>query len=374
MNPFPTPGEARQESANGDALEGAASTEARQEADNESLTDSWPGFVWIDEFIDREIPEPPEVIKGLLHQGSKGIIGGGSKSFKTWTLVDLAVSVAAGEPWIGLETTKGKVVYVNLEISEASFQKRVQKIVETKGLNLDQLRAENNLAVLNLRGFNASIERLVVRLKARCGEVSFSLIVLDPLYKLLGKRKENAAEDMTSLFNLVEQIAKETGAAIMIGSHFSKGNQATKDSIDRISGSGVFARDPDTIMTITQHAQEGAYTIDSTLRNLPPMKSFVVEWKFPLFRRTSDLDPNDLKRQKTGREAKHGPEYIGQLLGNEALTSTELEARFVQKSSQSPSTFDRLRKKAEEAGIIRKEGEKWVRGTSISEIDLSTGK
>lgn len=250
MTAFPAPSEASlgQESRNGDA--------GRAGSAHEGATEDWPGFVWIDEFIDREIPEPPEVIEGLLHQGSKGIIGGGSKSYKTWTLVDLAVSVAAGEPWIGFKTTKGKVLYVNLEIQEASFQKRVQKIVEVKGLNLARLKSERNLAVLTLRGFNASIEKLTVMLKARCEKEGFNMIVLDPLYKLLGNRKENAAEDMTDLFNLIEQIAKETGAAIMIGSHFSKGNQAKKDSMDRISGSGVFARDPDTIMTITQHARE----------------------------------------------------------------------------------------------------------------------
>jgi len=39
-------------------------------------------------------------------------------------------------------------------------------------------------------------------------------------------------------------------AASVFGAHFSKGNQAGKESIDRISGSGVFARDPDTILVI----------------------------------------------------------------------------------------------------------------------------
>ena len=342
-----------------------------------STMESWPDFVWIDEFLETEIQEPPEVVKGLLHQGSKGIIGGGSKSYKTWGLIDLAVSVASGEPWMGFETTKGKVLYVNMEIPAPFFQKRVQKIVEAKGLDLDKLKAERNLAVLNLRGLKASVEELGTRLKALCEQECFSLIVLDPLYKLLGHRKENAAEDMTDLFNRIDCIAKETGAAIMVGTHFSKGGQATKESIDRISGSGVFARDPDTIITITAHEQEKAYTIDSTLRNLPPLESFVVEWKFPLFRRNDELDPNALKQQKAGREAKHRPEYIRQLLGASALSSKELETRFVEKSGQSPSTFDRLKNAAVEAGMIRKENGKWLacedRATVISEIDLSTG-
>jgi len=36
----------------------------------------------------------------------------------------------------------------------------------------------------------------------------------------------------------------KTGAAVGFGAHYSKGNQAGKEAIDRVSGSGVFARDP----------------------------------------------------------------------------------------------------------------------------------
>lgn len=38
------------------------------------------------------------------------------------------------------------------------------------------------------------------------------------------------------------RLTVETGAGVAFGSHFSKGNQIQKESIDRISGSGVFAR------------------------------------------------------------------------------------------------------------------------------------
>ena len=35
----------------------------------------------------------PDVVEGLLHRGSKMVLGGGSKSFKTWQLADLAMRV-----------------------------------------------------------------------------------------------------------------------------------------------------------------------------------------------------------------------------------------------------------------------------------------
>src|SRR5262249_44205075 len=64
---------------------------------------------------------PPELVYGLLHKGSKLVLGGSSKSFKTWALADLALSVSHGEPWLGFKTTKAPALYLNLEIQDWDF-------------------------------------------------------------------------------------------------------------------------------------------------------------------------------------------------------------------------------------------------------------
>ena len=86
----------------------------------------------------------------------------------------------------------------------------------------------------------------------------------------------------------VELIVEKTGSAVAFGAHYSKGNQAGKDPLDRISGSGVFARDPDTIMGLTAHEEDGCFTVHSALRNFAGLDPFVVE-EFPLFNIRSDL-------------------------------------------------------------------------------------
>jgi glucan-binding YG repeat protein len=55
---------------------------------------------WEDVKADENLHEPEENIKGLLHKGSKMVIGGPSKSRKTWLLIDLALSIAAGKKWL----------------------------------------------------------------------------------------------------------------------------------------------------------------------------------------------------------------------------------------------------------------------------------
>ena len=62
--------------------------------------------------------------------------------------------------------------------------------------------------------------------------------------------------DITALLNMVENLAVTTGAAVALAGHYAKGNAAAKESIDRISGRGVFARDPDSLITFTKHEEE----------------------------------------------------------------------------------------------------------------------
>ncbi len=61
-----------------------------------------PEMVDACEFLAEPLPEPEQLIRGVLHQGSKLALGGGSKSFKTWALVDLALSVAHGAGLAGI--------------------------------------------------------------------------------------------------------------------------------------------------------------------------------------------------------------------------------------------------------------------------------
>lgn len=53
-----------------------------------------PDIINARDLIDKNPPKPPQLIKGIMHQGSKMVLGGGSKSYKTWSLLDLGISVA----------------------------------------------------------------------------------------------------------------------------------------------------------------------------------------------------------------------------------------------------------------------------------------
>jgi hypothetical protein len=259
-----------------------------------------PAIVDAAEFCASEIALPRELVYGVLYQSMKLLVGGGSKTFKTWVLIDLGLSVAFGEPWLSFKTGRGRVLIVNFEIPSAFFQRRILAVARAKSITL----APGHFDLWNLRGHCSSYVELFPRIIAATRDRGYVLIILDPIYKLYGRTDENSAGDVAALMNAIEGLTVDTGAAVACGSHYAKGNAAGKEAIDRISGSGVFARDPDSILNFTRHEEPDAFTVEATLRNSPPIDPFVVRWQYPLMRRDESLDPAKLKQQH-GRPPKH---------------------------------------------------------------------
>lgn len=334
-----------------------AISEAEQilaEAKSPTPRDSLPEIVSAASALANPQPKPPELVYGLLHRGSKLVLGGCSKSFKTWTLIDLAIAVSAGEPFWSMKTAKGRVLYLNLEVQPAFFDDRIKAVASAKFVR-DEL---TGLDLWHLRGHAADYRTLLPKITARIRQQGYALLILDPVYKLLGGADENSATEMAEMMNALEGVARETGSAIAFGAHFAKGNAANKDSIDRISGSGVFARDPDTILTLTKHETDDAFVVDATLRNFKPMPPFCVQWLFPLMRRDDELDPTKLKKAG-GRKAEHAPGDIIELIKGGPLSTSEWQQLAEKESGIKERTFYRLHKGLKQAGTIEQKEGKW---------------
>ena len=304
------------------------------------------------DFCKRNLPLPPELIEGLLHQGSKMSLGGASKAYKSWALLNLALSVGYEKPWLGCQTVRSRVLVINLEIQQAFCRKRLNTLADARRITQER----GWLDIWNLRGYATSHQEIFPKIVERVGNCGYGLIVLDPIYKLYGNTDENSASDVAALLNSIETVAVRTGAAVAFGTHFSKGNQAGKNSIDRVSGSGVFARDPDSILNLTAHEEPDCFTLEATLRNFPPMEPFVVKWDYPLFVRDASLNPADLKTP--GRPSTFTAERLLEALGGSTMNATD----WMKVVGCGKDTFYRLRPELEKAGKVQQDKEKrWHR-------------
>lgn len=308
--------------------------------------------------VDQITDPPKELLKGILHQGSKGVLGGASKTNKTWILVDLGLSIAYGKPFLGVPTTQGPVLFLNLEVQATFFARRLKAVAEAKGITL----TPGVFDTWNLRGFCESYDKLMPKLLPRIIERKYALVILDPIYKILGDADENKTTDIAKMLNQLENVANQSNSAVFFAAHFPKGNMAERESIDRISGSGVFARDPDTIITVTRHKEDSCYTMDMTLRNFPPFSPIVVRWKHPLMAQAAELDPKDIKEPRAKGRPRSAPEGddLASLLPSSGFSYSEWAQAASERLGMKIGTFKSRLKALDQDGVVEKVNGVWL--------------
>ena len=214
----------------------------------EGVSDELPDMVPLSSFKGNLPTLPEELIKGVLRCGHKMLISGSSKAGKSFLLMELCICIAEGKRWLKFDCKKGRVLYVNLEIDPASCIMRFMKIYEALGLEQKHM---DDIVIWNLRGHAVPLDKLVPKLIRRVRDQHFDAIIIDPIYKVI-TGDENNASDMAAFCNQFDKICTETGCSAIYCHHHSKGAQGAKRAIDRASGSGVFARDPDAQLDMIQ--------------------------------------------------------------------------------------------------------------------------
>lgn len=224
--------------------------------------ESWAEWKeWI-ESVNDDLPEPeslegvwddlpelaPPLIDGVLRQGHKMLIAGPSKAGKSFALIEMCIAVAEGSKWLNWQCAQGKVMYVNLELDRASCLHRFKDVYDSLHMKPMNLK---NIDIWNLRGKSIPMDKLAPKLIRRAIKKDYIAIVIDPIYKII-TGDENSADQMANFCNQFDKVCTELNCAVIYCHHHSKGAQGGKRSMDRASGSGVFARDPDALLDLIE--------------------------------------------------------------------------------------------------------------------------
>ena len=190
----------------------------------------------------------PELIAGILREGHKMLLSGPSKAGKSYLQINLVICIAEGLPWLGRQCERGRILYVNLELDRASCLHRFRDVYTALEITPHHLE---NIDIWNLRGKSVPMDKLVPKLLRRAKDNNYAAVVIDPIYKVI-TGDENSASEMAKFCNQFDRIAADLGCAVIYCHHHSKGLQGAKRSMDRASGSGVFARDPDAMLDMIE--------------------------------------------------------------------------------------------------------------------------
>lgn len=139
-------------------------------------------------------------------------------------------------------------MYVNLELDRASCLHRFRDVYQALGWKPEHL---GSIDIWNLRGKSVPMDKLAPKLIRRAAKKDYVAIIIDPIYKVI-TGDENSADQMANFCNQFDKVCTELGCAVIYCHHHSKGSQGGKKSMDRASGSGVFARDPDALLDLIE--------------------------------------------------------------------------------------------------------------------------
>ncbi len=296
-----------------------------------TTNDSLPPIKKAVEWIGEDMPEPYPLLENLIYREGVYSLQAPAKSFKSFSALQLSVSLASGTPFWGLRTTPCRVLYINLEIGEKFFRDRFQIICKAMKKTPEEL----DMIFWNLRGSNVSLDDISpYRLKSEAPD----LIVVDPLYQLATGLNENDVGEMGELLKKLDAIVKVTGSALLYVHHYAKGNASGKSVQDRGAGSGVLARHYDAGIYFTKHKEEDHFVVQTVSRNTPPLKDFVIRHEHPLTEVVPDANPRELEKRPGGQPKKTKEDILSILERDVWYTVVEIQ-KLAQKAKIGRTTF-----------------------------------
>ena len=294
----------------------------------EGESDELPQLVSLSDYRDDPPSPPEELICGILRRGHKMLISGSSKAGKSFLLMELCLAIAEGLSWLGFSCKKGRVLYVNLEIDPSSAINRFLKIYEALGI---PMKHADDIVIWNLRGYAVPLDKLAPKIIRRAKNQNFDAIIIDPIYKVITGDENNASE-MGYFCNQFDKICTETGCSTIYCHHHSKGAQGSKRAMDRASGSGVFARDPDAQLDVIQlelsedilnnvrDNYSTAWRLESSLREFYNIKPVNFWFEYPIHRVDTSGELGDMPAEGTSK--------AGQLKNSRHKTTKSAEEEF----------------------------------------------
>ena len=167
------------------------------------------------DYLALKFPHNDIIEKGILTTQSRMIIGGHPGIGKSILATQIGIEVSRGDLVTDkFKSVKKRVLYVQEEIGPRSYQTRLQQVYNYYK-NID------SFFIVSSAGFSFEDPALVLQLKQYVQSLKIELLILDPLYKIHGKR-ENDATELSQLTQLVDRLIVELDIAVIIVHHLRK--------------------------------------------------------------------------------------------------------------------------------------------------------
>lgn len=311
-----------------EVLKAKAETEQATYSSKKSIR-SWDSY---EDLMGLSTANPGWLVEGWWQKGSHGIVAGEPKTYKSTFVADFAISVASGQPLYGIFPvhTQGPVIMVQEENSPFLMKDRFTKITNHKGLLEGKVRVRSQttldvtfppslpIHLLNNKGFDFTEEDSRDELERKIKKVRPVLLVLDPLYLMLGGKDENSAKDVRPILNWLLSLRYTYGCAVVLVHHWNKGGQSPRGG-QRMLGSVLFHGWVESaVYNLVKNEEEHEVTIQREFRSFPRPKDIDIKYTMG--------NPGQLEYNPEFVESMTEDELLNYISSHNGVTEKELTA------------------------------------------------
>lgn len=242
-----------------------ATSHTDQETDDELLAGMRDG-AWLDA---QQFPPLRYAVPGLIPEGSSMLVGP-PKIGKSWFVLDLALSLAAGGRALGAIPVGDprRVFYLALEDGDRRMQDRCRRLLGT-GPDGTPVPIPP-LFTYQVRILPGRIIDTVAAWLRRYGDDGAPLVIIDTLGKVMppALQGESAYQRDYRVGSALKRLCDEyPGTSLLVNHHDRKA--VSSDFVDSVSGTHGLAGAADTILVITRDRSEEKALLQVTGRDVP---------------------------------------------------------------------------------------------------------
>jgi len=222
---------------------------------------------------------PTWMVEGIWMEKNVGWIAGVGKSYKTIISLDLALSVAAGVPFLGKYpvVSEGPVLIVQEEDPVWRVAHRVQVMSQQKGISNLSLSRDNRSLVLEIKENKVPLYisvggGLLFKDSSRMDQLAEAiekyrpkLVLLDPLFMISAGLDEFKTGEMAESLNILKHWRNKFECAISVVHHYRK---STGTAVERLYGSqALYAWSENNLFVSRIDGEDNSVVVDRDIKD-----------------------------------------------------------------------------------------------------------
>jgi hypothetical protein len=230
-------------------------------ADAPRFASRFGALPWRD--IDTPGPEHDYLIDDFLTAGDKSVIGGPSKSGKSFLSIHAGLAIARGVEFFGRKVKRGLVVYQAGE-GARGVKKRLRAYRRHFNVARDEdipfVLLQSRIDLHSPEGDTAPLIAEIKAIQALYPDHPLRMVVIDTLATAQGGADENSGRDMGAVMGNVDRLSRECGAHVCLVHHLNangnklRGHTSIYANIDQVI---TVVRDDETkVRTVTLDKQK----------------------------------------------------------------------------------------------------------------------